>query len=179
MEVECKREKPNSAVMESQANYKGKFHTLIEPTTATQPSRSQHDSVGPVRTSQTRRSSRKRVRSRMNYWDEESTTAEVTVNTELKDLMASTSSTTHRTDQDDPRKLSGEEKYKRNREQNNKASKKCRERRKEKFKNMENDLVELEMKNKALKDKLERLTLLRDDFKKFVSKVLFESMTKK
>ncbi|KAK8377523.1 hypothetical protein O3P69_013867 [Scylla paramamosain] len=176
---QCKIEKLNSAVKkESQDHCKGKLPTLAVSTTITQPTRNQGDSVGPVRTRQTRRSSRKSVGCKMNCLDDESTTAEVTVNKELKDLVASTSSTTRRTDQDF-RTMTGEEKYKRNREQNNLASKRCREKRKEKFKNMEIELVELETINKALKDKVERLTLLRDEFKKFVNKFLFERMSQK
>ena len=172
IQVHYKREIPNSEVKkEIQVHCKEELPTLTVPTSIVQPTRSQGDGVGPMRTRQARRASRK-FRCKMKCSDDESTTAEVTVNTELDNLAASTSSTTLRADEDD-RVLTGEEKYKRNRIQNNAASKRCREKRKEKFRNMELERVELEGKNKALKAKVERLTLLRYEFKKFVNRALF------
>ncbi|XP_045101668.1 uncharacterized protein LOC123498544 isoform X2 [Portunus trituberculatus] len=177
IQAQCKRKMPKSEVKkESQVHYTGELSTLSVPTTMVQPTRNQEDFVGPVRTRQTRRSSRNLVRYKIKYLDDESSAAEIAVNTEFKNLVGSTSSSTQSSDQDDVRELTGEEKYKRNREQNNAASKRCREKRKEKLENMKLELIELEKKNEGLKDKVKRLTSLRDDFKKFVYGVLFDRM---
>merc|ERR1711902_247866 len=54
-------------------------------------------------------------------------------------------------------KLSGDEKYRKMRDQNNEASKRCRANRKRKHQEMEDELIELERKNVVLKEKMDSM----------------------
>ncbi|KAG0712000.1 hypothetical protein GWK47_019385 [Chionoecetes opilio] len=113
----------------------------------------QHDCVGPVRTRHVRRASRKPARYRENTMDDPAT-AEVTVKADLEDLVASTSGTVFAPREgSEKEELSNEEKYLRGRKQNNLASKRCREKRKNNMGSMRTELSDMESRNKVLRDK--------------------------
>ena len=150
-------------------------------TTETLPPRIQNDCVGPVQTRQTRRNCKKPARYRVTQsLDNEAATTEVTLKTNSEDLVASTSCTTYKRKREvDVKELSYAQKHIRSRMQNNLASKRSREKRKEKFENMTVELCELTKRNKDLQDKVAELTSLRDNFKEFVNKFLFQRIVQR
>lgn len=166
---------------ENKFHHEGDAPQFAVPTPLIQPPRIQSDNVGPVRTKRTRRVSRKPARYRgIQSLDDEPTTTKVTVMAELEDVVASTSGTTPtRRKGSGKEELSNEEKYLRNRSQNNLASKRCREKRKENLLKMSVELDELERRNKVLQAKVAELTVLRDNFKEFVNKFLFQQIAQK
>lgn len=137
------------------------------------------DHVGPVRVRKERRVSRRPARYRDNvHLDEDMDTLTTTEASVSVDSLASTSATTTPSGRNCIEELSYEEKYFRSRQQNNLASKRCREKRKAKYQEMGKELKILEERNKVLKDKVAKLTALRDQFKKFVNEVLFQPKCK-
>lgn len=143
--------------------------------TAPEPAKPKRDSVGPMRVRRERRASKKPVRFRNDHLDEDSSTLTTTeLSEKLEETLASTSDTTRTSRRNRSEELSNEEKYLKSRHQNNLASKRCREKRKAKYAQMAEELKTLEERNQVLRDKVARLTALRNDFKKFVKDHLFK-----
>lgn len=175
--------------IEEETKEKGNFHleenghdilptaTTQQAVTAPQPPRHKRDSVGPMRIRKERRVSRRPARFRDNvHLDEDMDTLTATEASASVDSLASTSDTTP-TGRNCVEELSYEEKYIRSRQQNNLASKRCREKRKAKYQEMGEELKTLEERNNVLKDKVAKLTSLRDQFKKFVNEAFIRTMT--
>jgi len=74
-------------------------------------------------------------------------------------------------------KLTDEEKYHRIRVMNNEASRKCRQKRKQKTQNMEQEITELEQKQISLKAREAELTKMRDRMKALYYEFLKRKMT--
>lgn len=183
--------------------------TVQQAAPVSKPTRPQRDSVGPVRIRRERRASRKPARFKDVILDDICTEATdvVTLRVNPEEAIASKSdiaptrrkncckelvsvsvnpeeaiapkSDTAPTKRNCCRELSYKEKYIRSREQNNLASKRCREKRKANLEKLTQEMKTLEERNKVLTDKVAKLTALRDDFQKFVNNFLFQKMVQK
>lgn len=97
----------------------------------------------------------------------------------IPEAVPSTSSGRRRGGRQHMKEMTDEQKYRRTRQLNNEASKRCREKRKTKLSGLEREELSLLEKNEKLKEDLALLTARRDKLKKMVDMVFAKSVQAK